>query len=90
MADRQGVEIDYCRACRGVWLDQNELDKIIDRVATGTPHTAPPPPSGPATTAPERPKRRDDDDDDDDYYRKRRDERRKRGSFLDNLFDVFD
>jgi uncharacterized protein len=31
MADRQGVEIDYCPACRGVWLDRGELDKIIER-----------------------------------------------------------
>ena len=33
MADRQGVEIDYCPQCRGVWLDRGELDKIIDRSA---------------------------------------------------------
>ncbi|WP_439602398.1 zf-TFIIB domain-containing protein [Devosia sp.] len=31
MADRQGVEIDYCPTCRGVWLDRGELDKIIER-----------------------------------------------------------
>jgi hypothetical protein len=31
MTDRQGVEIDYCPTCRGVWLDKGELDKIIDR-----------------------------------------------------------
>ena len=29
LAERQGVEIDYCRQCRGVWLDRGELDKII-------------------------------------------------------------
>lgn len=29
--DRQGVEIDYCPKCRGVWLDRGELDKIIER-----------------------------------------------------------
>ena len=33
MADRQGVEIDYCPKCRGVWLDRGELDKIIERSA---------------------------------------------------------
>lgn len=32
MSDRQGVEIDYCPKCRGVWLDRGELDKIIDRM----------------------------------------------------------
>jgi Zn-finger nucleic acid-binding protein len=31
MSDRNGVEIDYCPQCRGVWLDRGELDKIIDR-----------------------------------------------------------
>jgi Zn-finger nucleic acid-binding protein len=31
MTDRQGVEIDYCPKCRGVWLDRGELDKIIER-----------------------------------------------------------
>lgn len=31
MAERKGVEIDYCPTCRGVWLDRGELDKIIDR-----------------------------------------------------------
>ena len=33
MTDRNGVEIDYCPACRGIWLDKGELDKIIDRSA---------------------------------------------------------
>jgi uncharacterized protein len=31
MSDRQGVEIDYCPKCRGVWLDRGELDKILER-----------------------------------------------------------
>ena len=31
MSERQGVEIDYCPTCRGVWLDRGELDKIIER-----------------------------------------------------------
>lgn len=34
MADRQGVEIDYCPQCRGIWLDRGELDKIIERSTT--------------------------------------------------------
>ena len=28
-SDREGVEIDYCPQCRGVWLDRGELEKII-------------------------------------------------------------
>jgi Zn-finger nucleic acid-binding protein len=31
MTERQGIEIDYCPTCRGVWLDRGELDKIIER-----------------------------------------------------------
>jgi uncharacterized protein len=31
MSERQGIEIDYCPDCRGVWLDRGELDKIIER-----------------------------------------------------------
>lgn len=34
MTDRQGIEIDYCPDCRGVWLDRGELDKIIERSST--------------------------------------------------------
>lgn len=30
IADRQGVEIDYCPECRGIWLDRGELDKILN------------------------------------------------------------
>lgn len=37
MADRQGVEIDYCPKCRGVWLDKGELDKIIERTSGYVP-----------------------------------------------------
>ena len=38
MTERQAVEIDYCPACRGVWLDRAELDKSIDR-SVGTAPT---------------------------------------------------
>ena len=38
IADRQGIEIDYCPKCRGVWLDRGELDKIIERSASYAPH----------------------------------------------------
>ena len=58
MSERQGVEIDYCPQCRGVWLDRGELDKSIERNAREeaprvapqpapqpVPHHAPPPPA---------------------------------------------
>lgn len=48
MADRQGVEIDYCPKCRGVWLDRGEIDKIVERsLALEAPRAAPRPDSPP-------------------------------------------
>jgi hypothetical protein len=46
MSDRQGIEIDYCPQCRGVWLDRGELDKIIERSSPAAVQQ-PPPVSGP-------------------------------------------
>lgn len=34
LSERNGVEIDYCPNCRGIWLDRAELDKIIERSNT--------------------------------------------------------
>lgn len=39
MSDRQGVEIDYCPTCRGVWLDRGELDKIVEK-SQATTHSS--------------------------------------------------
>ena len=50
MSERQGVEIDYCPECRGVWLDRGELDKIIAKSADqpdSRPQQAPAPPQQP-------------------------------------------
>src|SRR4029453_13091504 len=49
MTERQGVEIDYCPQCRGVWLDRGELDKIIERSesAMAPPATRPAPAPSP-------------------------------------------
>ena len=59
ISDRNGVEIDHCPECRGVWLDRGELDKIIDRSVGEAP---PPPPSG----------RRDDRDNRNEYRPKKK------------------
>ena len=85
MTERQGIEIDYCPTCRGVWLDRGELDKLIERA------------SAPVAAA-ARPAGRDrayeyDDDDDDRFERERYGSeggyphRRKRKSLLGELFD---
>ena len=79
ISERQGVEIDYCPKCRGVWLDRGELDKIIERSNEVFDN--------------ERPQNYDDrrhDDKkyysdkkyDDDYYKKH-----KRKTFFNDLFD---
>ena len=48
MSERQGIEIDYCPKCRGVWLDRGELDKIIERSApAAAPASAAPQPTPP-------------------------------------------
>ena len=46
MTDRQGIEIDFCPQCRGIWLDRGELDRIIERSEQSA--TAPAAPSVPA------------------------------------------
>jgi uncharacterized protein len=33
ISSREGVEIDFCPQCRGVWRDRGELDKVIERAA---------------------------------------------------------
>ena len=87
MADRQGIEIDYCPRCRGVWLDRGELDKLIERVS-------------PMSAAPGQERFRgergrdyrdyDDDDDDDDggglFGGGGR--RGRRGGWLGDIFNI--
>ena len=74
MSERQGIEIDYCPTCRGVWLDRGELDKIIERSAAAPA----PPPMQPEPRHHREPYR---DHDDRRHYPKRR------KSFLEELFD---
>lgn len=40
ISERSGIEIDYCPACRGVWLDRGELDKILASEAAHQPQHA--------------------------------------------------
>src|SRR5687768_10306015 len=55
MTDRQGIEIDYCPTCRGVWLDRGELDKIIERnnEAGAAPPQSQQPPQPPQSPQPQ-------------------------------------
>ncbi|HST59692.1 MAG TPA: zf-TFIIB domain-containing protein [Longimicrobium sp.] len=94
MSDRQGIEIDYCPQCRGVWLDRGELDKIIERSAALAPAAPPqqqPPyvPQNPPGQQPvygqqpgygQRPHKKYDDDYHGGYKKKRK-------GFLGDIFD---
>lgn len=80
MSDRQGVEIDYCPACRGIWLDRGELDKLLDRAAAAplpaTSATAPPPRS-----------RQQPDFEDSDFRDRQRYQHGRKKSWLSEIFD---
>jgi Zn-finger nucleic acid-binding protein len=95
MSERQGVEIDYCPECRGVWLDRGELDKIVERAlaevadarreAVEERRPAPPRPDDRYRDDRYREERdRDDRDRDrhDPYYKKK-----KKKSFLEDIFE---
>lgn len=83
MTVREGIEIDYCPNCRGVWLDRGELDKLIERSGFG------------ASRQPEQhqqqPQQRRDYDDDDHFEERRHDSHgnhhKKKEGFLGELFD---
>ncbi|MDP2818695.1 MAG: zf-TFIIB domain-containing protein [Polaromonas sp.] len=79
MSERQGVEIDYCPQCRGVWLDRGELDKLID-FSTAAPAPVP----APARHAPQP---AHPDFVDSDYRHSRRGYPRKQKSWLSEIFD---
>ncbi len=82
---REGVEIDFCPQCRGVWLDRGELDKVIERAGASLAG------AGPYADQPRERGRRSTEDEDRyrdpprDHGRARR---KKKGlDFLEDLFD---
>ncbi|HEY9210927.1 MAG TPA: zf-TFIIB domain-containing protein [Methylotenera sp.] len=75
MSERQGVEIDYCPDCRGIWLDRGELDKIIDKNSQPATQSKPNDDHDYKQRSYEAPR-------DDQYYKKK-----KKESFLSELFD---
>ena len=88
MTERQGIEIDYCPTCRGVWLDRGELDKLIDagsasqaaNVRLNQPSMGPEQPR-----YEDRSRSRDIHSSDDQYYKHGK--RKKKEGFLSDLFD---
>lgn len=91
MSERQGVEIDYCPECRGIWLDRGELDKLIageekayaDRELARSD-------SQRSEREYNDEKRRDDHCDEHDKYNKHtQPKKHKRESFLGEIFEMF-
>jgi Zn-finger nucleic acid-binding protein len=78
MSERQGIEIDYCPQCRGVWLDRGELDKLVERAAS-----APNPTQQPQSV----PQRRPDFVDSDHGRSHQRGHYKQRKSWLGDIFD---
>lgn len=73
VTERQGVEIDFCPKCRGVWLDRGELDKILERAATyQQPVAAVPAPAYDPRVSHDRDRRHRDDDDDYRYGKRKK------------------
>lgn len=95
MTTREGIEIDYCPECRGVWLDRGELDKLIERSGMGQQQGYAQPQH---QQYEQREQRYDDrrdtrrhDDDDDDYRHQNgshdHNKKHKKEGFLGDLFD---
>jgi len=87
MSERQGVEIDYCPTCRGVWLDRGELDKLIQLAARQDAPPAAAPAPAPVSHAPVDPRHRRDFDDSDYGHKHGGGGHYRRKSWLSDLFD---
>ena len=97
ISSREGIEIDHCPQCRGVWLDRGELDKIIDRAAPSVVGAARAPEQRyeePRREEPRYEERRYEQPryDERDRYRDERSyqdykRKKKRKSFLEDIFD---
>lgn len=83
MTDRQGVEIDYCPKCRGVWLDRGELDKIIERGTAQSPTSSAQQPY----QEPNYPPQQYDKHGNQDRYTQGYPRKKRKESFLGDLFD---
>lgn len=87
LSERQGIEIDYCPSCRGVWLDRGELDKIIERSAIESPRSR----QGEYHQEYRKEEHHGHHDDDHDFYIDPKTGKRKRKGgafgFLGELFD---
>lgn len=99
LAERHGIEIDYCPQCRGIWLDRGEIDKMVEHFAkmqTPSGNAAPtregvqPREHSEPRYDRDRLETRDRDDDRDDDWKRDGKRRGRREGFLEGLMDIFD
>ena len=84
LSERQGIEIDYCPQCRGVWLDRGELDKLIERSDDDDDRDRRREPDRRESA------RRDDDDRRDREYAPSQYRPKKKKGFLSDIFEFGD
>jgi uncharacterized protein len=82
ITERQGIEIDYCPQCRGIWLDRGELDKVLERSAQPAYRD-----ERERSAPPQYRDERDRYDDDRSYRGAEYGRKSKRRSFLEDLLD---
>lgn len=82
MTERNGIEIDFCPDCRGVWLDRGELDKIIEKATASMNAPVSGPAASQAPTAQHPHPGNPYDPRANDHYKYKR-----KKSFLEELFD---
>lgn len=92
--ERNGIQVDVCPSCRGVWLDRGELERLIakatqeiDDEIAALGQRAPARDIAARSQEPRRVRHDDDDDDEDDHRRDGRTPRRRRWF---EMFDMFD
>ena len=95
--ERNGVTVDQCSGCRGVFLDRGELERLVDAEGAFYERSggaAAPPAPAPAPPQERRPEYREHRErDDDDWHRHGSHgghgygKRKKKKSFLDDMFD---
>ncbi len=93
---REGIIIDVCSQCKGVWLDRGELEKLLASVRTedtypSMPNQAPVRPQQyQEHSAPYPAKQRHYYDDDKHHHSHGHHGQYRKKSKLENLFDIFD
>jgi len=91
--ERNGVTVDQCSECRGIFLDRGELEKLIDAETSWTAQTAQQAPQSQpvAQSSPQGAPQRVEEHGHQDYDRQREGSyaprKKRKKSFLEDLFE---